>query len=106
MTEHVLTPLLLLKTIFQIEFIPLLGVPIDINSDLDRFGRRNLWNGMFHASFYSWVLSKHRGKAWISKFSHLRILALHKIWSIIFSMCNESACSRITMEDHKILKKC
>ena len=89
---------------FQLEFTPLLDVPSNINNDLKRFGRRNLWHGLFPKSFCTWVFNKHRKESWISKFSALCILALHKMWIERCSICHESTSSRIRIEDHETLQ--
>ena len=42
LTEADLTPLLLIETMIQIEHVPILEVPVHVNVDFQRFGRRNL----------------------------------------------------------------
>ena len=42
LTEADLTPLLLIETMIQIENVPTLEVPVHVNADFQRCGRRNL----------------------------------------------------------------
>ena len=57
LTEENVTPLILLKTMFQTECAPLQGVPTHINNSLGRFCRRNIWHGVTPNSFSTWVLT-------------------------------------------------
>ena len=60
LTGEYLTPLLLLKTMFQEKKSPLVGVPSHININLETFGRNNLWYGTFPKSFSNWTFNKNR----------------------------------------------
>ena len=44
LTDEDVAPLLLLESMLQPEFIPLSYIPSNMNLDLQRFGRKNLWH--------------------------------------------------------------
>lgn len=81
----------------QKEFSPISNLPPQINLDLQRFGRRNRWHGIFPKSFSDWIFQEHRTDDWIGTFSIKHILALHTI-------CHESTTVMIRVEDHDSLK--
>ena len=101
LTEDNLTLLLLLENSFQINYDYLPHALTPINSDLQRVRKRNLCHGIFPVSFFKWVFCKHREDSWVSKFSTLCIVVLHKMWIEKFSMLHESKCITRRIEDHK-----
>ena len=103
LTEEYSTPLLLLETIFRTEFALLPRVPSRVNTDLKRFGRRNLSHWMLPKSFYAWVSNKHREESWFSKHSSLHAVELHQIWIERWSTYHESTSIKIRIEDHETL---
>ena len=88
----------------QPEFTPLSDVPPNINLDLQRFGRRNLWHGVFTKSLSTCVFKKHRKYAWLVKFSVRCIVVLHKMWLERCAICHESTNTIIRVEHHNTLK--
>ena len=100
LTEADLTPLLLLESMLQKEFSPIPNLPPQVNSDLQRFGKRNMWHGFFPKSLSKWILQEHRTDAWLGKFSIKYILALHATWTERCAICHERTTEMIRTEDH------
>ena len=104
LTDNDLTPLLLLDSMLNTEFCPIPTLPDHINSDLQHFGRRNMWHGIFPVSLSSWVLQTHRKDAWLHKFSHKCVSTLHDIWTERCAIIHESTKETIRVEDHETLQ--
>ena len=80
LTDEDITPLLLLESMFQPEFTPLPDLSSNKTLELGRFGRRNIWHGVFPKYFSTWVFKNHREDSWLGKYSVICMSALHKIW--------------------------
>ena len=104
-TEEDPTLFILLEKVFQTKFFSLSGFPSQSNVDLESFGRRNLWHGVFFTSFSDQIFNKRREEVWISKYSSLCVLELHQMWIERCSICHESTSSRIRIEDHETLQQ-
>lgn len=101
LTVDDLTPLLLLESMLNKEFVPIQLLPHHINCDIQCFGRRNLWHGIFPASLSQWIQQKHGPEAWLIKFSAQSILALHGIWIECCTISHECTTRMIRVEDHE-----
>ena len=100
LTEDSLAPLLLLENMMQTCYVPLPDVPVQINLNLQKFGRRNIWHGILPNSFCKLNFNEHIEDAWVSKHITLCTVVLHKMWIERFSMLHESTFSTIRIEDH------
>ena len=87
------------------EFCPISTLPDHINLDLQHFGRRNLWHGMFPVSLSSWILQTHRKEAWLQKFTIKCVLTLHDIWTERCTIIHESTKETIRVEDYDTLQQ-
>ena len=95
---------MLLKTMMQIEHVPLLDVPAQINTDLQRFGRINIWHEILPKSFCEWVFNEHIEDSWFTKHSTLCIEVLYKIFIERLSLLHERNFSTIRIEDNETLQ--
>jgi hypothetical protein len=99
-----LIPLLLIESMLQKEFTPVSYLPTQINLDIQKFGRRNLWHGIFSKSFSGWIYQEHRTDAWLGKFSIKCILSLHEMWIEFCTICHECTTAMIRAEYYDSLK--